>query len=146
MYVWFIFLEMNSKYYQTIFFLVAVSFTIYNVHNRFFTNKVKYTRILNLLIVIVNICFKTTVTYETRRLSEIEFPMYFSLVPDPGYNLSYLETCAIDGEWELFSGRRNKSPWIWGGNCSIEGTYLCLIRCKLSNICLKIFWMRPSWM
>ena len=55
MYVWFIFLEMNSKYYQTIFFLVAVSFTIYNVHNRFFTNKVKYTKILNLLIVIVNI-------------------------------------------------------------------------------------------
>ena len=52
----------------------------------------------------------------------MEFPMYFSMVPDPGYNLSYLETCGIGGEWNLFQGwYRNDSVWLWGGNCSIDG-------------------------
>ena len=50
--------------------------------------------------------------------------MYFSLVPTPGYNISYLENCGIGGEWELFHG-----DWIdsgfgfeWGGFCWIKGT------------------------
>ena len=30
--------------------------------------------------------------------------MYFSLVPTPGYNISYLGNCGVDGEWELFHG------------------------------------------
>ena len=48
--------------------------------------------------------------------------MYFSLVPTPGYDISYLETCGInEGEWELFNGGWNGSAWQWGGNCSIEG-------------------------
>ena len=72
-------------------------------------------------ILIVIICSKTTVSYETRKLTEMEFPMYFSLVPTPGYNISHLETCGIYGEWELFTGFWNKSVWEWGGNCSIEG-------------------------
>ena len=56
--------------------------------------------------------------------------MYFSLVPTPGYNNSYLATCGVDGEWELFQGDILETPdtdidsigWDWGGaNCSIEG-------------------------
>ena len=47
--------------------------------------------------------------------------MYFSLVPDPGYNNSYLETCGVAGEFWLFHGWFNNSAWVWGGNCSIEG-------------------------
>ena len=58
--------------------------------------------------------------------------MYFSLVPSPGYDSSYLENCGIESEWELFSGdilettdqieHNDKIGWDWGGaNCSMEG-------------------------
>ena len=62
--------------------------------------------------------------------------MYFSLVPTPGYDISYLETCGInEGEWELFSGdildttdqieQTDRIGWDWGGaNCSMEGLSL----------------------
>ena len=64
--------------------------------------------------------------------------MYFSLVPTPGYDISYLETCGInEGEWELFSGDiletegtedTDRIGWDWGGaNCSIEGKSLLKI-------------------
>ena len=68
-----------------------------------------------------NFVFQTTVSYETRKLREIEFPMYISLVPTPGYNFSYLETCGVDGEWPLFEGDWTGSSWVWGGDCYIEG-------------------------
>ena len=60
----------------------------------------------------------------------MEFPMYFSLVPDPGYNNSYLVSRGIDGEWNLFKGslvetEDNRTSWTgitWGGlNYSIKG-------------------------
>ena len=38
----------------------------------------------------VTISFQTTVTYETRNLSTMDFPMYFSLYAEPGYNSSLL--------------------------------------------------------
>ena len=56
--------------------------------------------------------------------------MYFSLVPDPGYNISYLVSRGIDGEWNLFKGslvetEDNRTSWTgitWGGlNYSIKG-------------------------
>ena len=54
--------------------------------------------------------------------------MYFSLVPTPGYNLSYLRTQGIDNEWALFSGRLlpgdngTENVWAWGGeNNSLKG-------------------------
>ena len=46
--------------------------------------------------------------------------MYFSLVPTPGYNPSYLETCGVEGEWGLFAGWWNDTVWAWGGKCSPE--------------------------
>ena len=66
-------------------------------------------------------------SYETRKLTEIEFPMYFSLGLNPGYNISFLETCGIDGEWQMFSGYYIENTdtgvtWGWGNvNHSIEG-------------------------
>ena len=35
-------------------------------------------------------------------MGEIDFPMYVSLVPTPGYNFTYLETCGVEGEYPLF--------------------------------------------
>ena len=62
-------------------------------------------------------------------MTEIEFPMYFSLVPNPGYNKSFLDIRGINGEWELFGGTflnyNNETgyyTWGWGNeNHSIEG-------------------------
>ena len=54
--------------------------------------------------------------------------MFFSLVPTPGYNLSYLESQGIDNEWELFLGHllpeKNGTyqVWSWGrANNTIKG-------------------------
>ena len=47
---------------------------------------------------------QTTVTYETRKLRDLKFPMYFSLLPGPGYNLSYLASLGVHGESALFEG------------------------------------------
>ena len=56
--------------------------------------------------------------------------MYFSLVPTPGYDISYLETCSIGGEWELFHGVWTGSALEWGGFCWMKGK-LDLLRGKL---------------
>ena len=58
----------------------------------------------------------------------MDFPMYFSLVPDPGYNISYLGSLGIDGEWKLFRGKLvetedNRTGITWGGlKHSIKGS------------------------
>ena len=50
----------------------------------------------------------------------MDFPVYFSLVPDPGYNIA-------EGEWDLFAGyflyeNGTAGTWGWGSvNRSIEG-------------------------
>ena len=68
----------------------------------------------------------------TKKLTELEFPVYFSLVPDPGYNISYLAQHGIDGEYNLFWGdtveiENNRTGITWGGvNDSIKGMSLTL--------------------
>ena len=42
--------------------------------------------------------------------------MYFSLVPNPGYNHSFLDTLGIDGEFNLFYGyflNENNETLLW---------------------------------
>ena len=59
----------------------------------------------------------------------MEFPVYFSLVPNPGYNISETE-----GEWILFAGysfeqENGTWTWRWGTkNRSIEGELASLVR------------------
>ena len=69
--------------------------------------------------------YKTTISYETRKLSDLEFPMYFSLVPNPGYNRSSLDMLGFQGEWDLFWGHWavNETPVSvsWGKLESIKG-------------------------
>ena len=69
--------------------------------------------------------------------------MYFSLVPNPGYNISFLKNHGIDGEWALFFGKFSKEingtagTWRWGSvNYSVEGKFDFLIRWEQSNIFL----------
>ena len=69
--------------------------------------------------------------YEARKLTDIEFPVYFSLIPDPGYDMAHLASFGIDGEFELFSGhidnRTGHLGITWGGlNHSIKGRSLTL--------------------
>ena len=73
---------------------------------------------------------KTSVTYETRNLSDIDFPVYFSLSPEPGYDSEKLREYGFHGYdvW-LFNGNRktidNKTLMKWShGNTSIEGFYI----------------------
>ena len=61
--------------------------------------------------------------------------MYFSLVPKPGYNISFLETLGIGGEWDLFVGdflndnNVTVGTWGWGNlNHSIEGKLEFLVQ------------------
>ena len=71
-------------------------------------------------------------SYETRKLSDIEFPMYFSLVPDPGYNRSILDKYGVDGEWMLFFGDWDFNAInVWGGNGSIKGILNSLVPANL---------------
>ena len=69
---------------------------------------------------------QTTVTYLTRALSDMEFPVFFSLVAEPGYNNSLLTSYGFTGEWGLFKGKHQPRPdWIqleWKHeNLSIKG-------------------------
>ena len=79
-------------------------------------------------------------------MTEIEFPMYFSLVPNPGYDNSFLDTLGIDGEYDLFTGNFSENnetfgTWIWGSeNHSIEGKLHFLG--TINYIFLKIFGLR----
>ena len=69
-------------------------------------------------------------------MAEIEFPMYFSLAPNPGYNESLLETRGYEGEYDMFAGSEFKKnnvtgdvTWKWGSvNHSIEGKRKSLVR------------------
>ena len=84
-------------------------------------------------------------------MTDIEFPMYFSLAPNPGYNTSFLETCGISGEWELFFGNfiyennGTSATWRWGSvNHSIGGKLDSLG--TINYIFLKMFGLRVELM
>ena len=95
---------MNLVVVQILFFAISIFFTVRNVHDKFFT-------------------YKTTVTYLTKRLSEIDFPVLFSFVTLPGFNESVLEEFGFPGVWYFFSGHDDKSSsltWAVPG-ITVEG-------------------------
>ena len=60
--------------------------------------------------------------------------MYFSLVPNPGYDISFLNSLGIDGEFRLFHGNFSNEnnatggSWNWGtANHSIESKLVSLL-------------------
>ena len=81
----------------------------------------------------------------------MEFPMYFSLAPKPGYNISILDSHGIDGEFNLFFGYSlnennwySSSTWRWGSvNHSIEGTFRSVVK-TINLIFIKIFGLRAN--
>ena len=118
-------MEMSGRV-QLMFFITACVFTILNIKERFFTRKV--CQILNKIEFgeMKWLHCQTTVTYLTRKLSELEFPCYFSLFAEPGYNNSLLTSYGFTGEWGLFKGKHQPGPeWIqleWKhNNLSING-------------------------
>ena len=91
---------MNLRFVQITFLLVAILFTVENIHDRFCTQK-------------------TTVTFQTRNLADIHFPVIFSFLALPGFNISMLRTFGYGGEYEFFSGLRdtvedgNLTGFVW---------------------------------
>ena len=113
---------MNLIVVQLIFFAISIFFTFRNVQEKYFSNKVK------------NISFckisqfshsQTTVTYFTRELSEINFPVYFTFASRPGFNDSLLREFGFDGEYYFFSGENYQSnllSWARNGE-TVESTF-----------------------
>ena len=112
---------MNLRFVQITFLLVAVLFTVENIYNRFFTKKVTHHTMLILILTTV----QTTITFETRNLADVDFPVFFSFLALPGFNISMLRTFGYGGELEFFSGfrmERNISELVWETDTeSIEG-------------------------
>ena len=81
-------------------------------------------------------------------LTDLEFPMYFSLAPNPGYNNSFLDSLGIGGEFDLFLGNHSVNNgtgviWKWGSvNHSIEGMLDSLG--TINYIFLKMFGLRAD--
>ena len=74
---------MGPQYSQFVFLIVAIVITILNIKERYFTRR-------------------TTVSYVTRSLSDLDFPMYFSLSPEPGYNTTQLRRGSLrDGFFDV---------------------------------------------
>ena len=111
---------------QGIFFLVAIVFTFLNINERFFSSRasIYLKKVLEKFIKYT----QTTVSYETRKLSEIEFPVYISLFATPGYNISLLRLFGFLEEFQFFRGNASvengRTHINWGnGTLSAKGTF-----------------------
>ena len=93
-------------------------------------------------------------SYLTRRLADLEFPVYFSFYAEPGYNNSLLTSYGFTGEWGLFKGKHQPRPdWIqleWKyDNLSIKGNLREGFDLTVVLLCVQIsgweaslmFWM-----
>ena len=67
--------------------------------------------------------FQTSETVTERNLSEKEFLLYFSIIPDKGFNISRLETHGYPTLFRFFTGASTKyGGFDWNGldNSSIQ--------------------------
>ena len=79
---------------------------------------------------------QTMVTYETRKLTDIKFPMYFSLYLTPGFNMTLLKSFGFESQYEFFMGNTSRENNItnlnWGNKTfSFQGKISILILKKL---------------
>ena len=85
---------------------------------------------------------QTTTTRKTVNISLTEFPLYFSLLSEPGYDLRKLKSFGFPSEAEFFIGRTDNENYTkalsWSNsNASIQSTIFNLqinIRSK-TNLC-----------
>ena len=102
---------------KVFFFLVAIVFTCINIKDRFFSE-----RVISFSFKSVTVYFiQTTVTHFSRKLSEIDFPMFLTFFARPGYNISLLSHCGFKSEFDLFRGKHivnNDTVQIYWGNAS----------------------------
>ena len=80
------------------------------------------------MLILILTTVQTTVTFETRNLADVDFPVFFSFLALPGFNISMLRTFGYGGEYEFFSGFRgpsmegNITELVWKTDTeSIEG-------------------------
>ena len=65
---------------------------------------------------------QTKVTYETRKLTDMEFPVYFSLFATPGYNMPVLDSLGFSSQYSFFWGKNNITYLYWGNETlTIQG-------------------------
>ena len=104
-----------NKFIQAVFFLVALVFTFLNVNERFFSKKVRINDTISRDLTYI---IKTTVTYQTRKLSEIDFPMFISLFSTPGYDITSLRNFGFKEVMDFFSGKikitDDTTHFYWG--------------------------------
>ena len=89
---------------QFIFFVIAILFTALQIKYRFFSNK-------------------TSSKMFTRRLKNIEFPCYVSIIVSDAFNLTYLRSHFYSTPFTfLMGGKYNNGNWYdwydWSGNNS----------------------------
>ena len=53
--------------------------------------------------------YQTTVVFETEQLSEIENPIFLSIIARPGFSISCLNSFGFAGEYQLFNGKQTKA-------------------------------------
>ena len=94
-----------------------------------------------------NFNVQTTTTRKTVNISLTEFPLYFSLLSEPGYDLRKLKSFGFPSEAEFFIGRTDNENYTkalsWSNsNASIQSTIFNLqinIRSK-TNLCRDLWW------
>ena len=128
-------------YTKVLFFSVAIVFTFFNIKERFFSEKVRSFSLSYKTDNVITVYFlKTTVTYLSRKLSEIDFPMFLTFFARPGYNISRLRRFGFNSELALFMGKnrlRNGTIHIYWGNDtdSIQGEQERRMFIIVCNVC-----------
>ena len=60
-------------------------------------------------------CFailKTSISTDVKKLKDVEFPVYFTFVLNPAFDLKFLKSNGYIGPWDLFIGNKENFH-IW---------------------------------
>ena len=76
-----------------------------------------------LFVITVNKRFQTSKTETEQNLKDQDFPLYFSIIPDNGFNISALKYHGYNRPMKFFTGVKNRQgPFDWKGvyNSSVQ--------------------------